>query len=120
MSVGTFILPQVSQGGETFKTNIENCLAVLARLGQSFAPHEQATPNMTVRLDAGYLFSGGILTEVAAQNTGTITAPTVNPRIDRVVTDAASGAVSVVTGEEAAPRQPRRFPPAKSPTARSI
>ena len=37
---------------------------------------------------------------VAAQSTGTITAPSANPRIDRVVVDRATGVASVITGAE--------------------
>jgi hypothetical protein len=87
---------------EAYKTALDDAVNVVKRFGQWFAPHEQSSPNMTVRLDAGFIFRNGTLTEVAAQNTSTITAPTVNPRIDRVVVDESTGAVSVITGSEAA------------------
>ena len=56
---------------------------------------------MTVRVDAGSILNGVTLTEVAAQNTSTITAPSTNPRIDRVVLNPSDGTVSVITGSEA-------------------
>jgi hypothetical protein len=70
----------------------------LARIAWAFAPHEQVTPNMTVRLDAGAVFDGTTLTEVAAQNSATLVAPVTNPRIDRVVVDRATGVVSDRSG----------------------
>lgn len=98
MSVGTFTQPSfTTMGGTEYKTAIDNSIAVLARLAAAFAPRELATPQMKVHIDAGALFIGNTLTEKAAQNTATITAPTTNPRIDRVVVDQSTGAASVVT-----------------------
>ena len=75
---------------------------VTSRIAWAFAPHEQSTPDMTVRLDAGSVFDGMTLTEVAAQSSATIAAPTSNPRIDRVVIDRTSGVCSLITGTESA------------------
>ncbi len=95
------VLPDfTSQTASVYKANIDAGFAVADRLAWAFAPHEQATPDMTVRLEAGALFDGTALTERAAQSTGTIAAPTTDPRIDRVVIDEASGVVSVITGAE--------------------
>lgn len=105
MTVPTFVQPDsTAQNGNTYKANIDAAIGVLARMGQMFAGHEQSTPDMTVRLDAGAIWdpTGLTITEVAAQSTGTITAPSSNPRIDRVVIDQSTGAVSVITGAEAA------------------
>ena len=105
MTVATWQIPNYTvDTGTEYKTNIDGAFAVAARVVDAFSPHEQSTPNMTVRLNAGFLWdvSGSVLTEVAAQSTGTITAPTTNPRIDRVVVDATTGTVSVITGSEAA------------------
>ena len=94
-----------SQTASVYKANIDAGFAVADRLAWAFAPHEQDVgspqPDMTVRLDPGALFDGTTLTEVSAQSTGTITAPTTNPRIDRVVIDESTGAVSVIAGTEA-------------------
>ncbi len=102
MSVGTFVQPAFgSQLGDDYKEAIDNSIAAMARIGAAFAPHEAGTPDMTVVVDAGALWVNGAPVEVAAQSSATITAPTTNPRIDRVVIDALTGAVSVVTGTEA-------------------
>jgi hypothetical protein len=101
MATATFNQPDfTSQGGTLYKTSIDNSVMAIARLASSFAAHEQTVPDMTVRVDAGFIWDGETLTNIAAQNTGTITAPVSNPRIDRVVVDNATGAVSVITGAE--------------------
>lgn len=105
MTVSTFIQPdRSSQSGTQYPANIDAAIAVLSKIGLSFAPHEQSTPDMTVKLDAGRIYdpSAQTVLEIAAQSTGTITAPTANPRIDRIVVDHSTGAVSVATGIEAA------------------
>ena len=103
MTVKTFVQPDyTSQSGTQYPTNIDAAMAVLAAVGAAFAPHQQAAPNMTVAVDAGRLTVGANVLSVAAQNTATIVAPTVNPRIDRIVIDGVTGVVSVVAGAEAA------------------
>jgi hypothetical protein len=74
---------------------------------------------MTVRLEGGFIYDpvASTLTEVAAQSTGTITAPSSNPRIDRVVIDSSSGAVAVITGSEAASPTPPAITANKLPVA---
>jgi hypothetical protein len=110
MTVGTFIQPNyATDTGAAYKSNIDNSLAVVGATAGQFAAHAQTSPNMTVRIDAGKILAGTTLTSVAAQSTGTITAPVTNPRIDRVVIDAVTGAASVITGT-----------PAGSPTAPAI
>lgn len=121
MTVAKFIQPDMTaQMGNTYKGNLDAAAAVFARSGAVFAPHEQSTPNMTVRLDAGYIFAGGVLTEVAAQNSATITAPSTNPRIDRIVVDLLTGAVSVVTGVQGASPSAPAIPAGKAPVARVL
>ncbi len=113
MTVAKYVAPNytdVAQTAAIYKGYIDGGMSVLHAVAGDFAPHAQDTPNMTIACDAGKIIKGdGTLTEQAAQNTGTITAPVTNPRIDRVVIDASTGAVSVITGAEAA-----------SPTAPSI
>lgn len=113
------VLPDfTNQTASVYKANIDAGFAVADRLAWAFAPHEQGTPDMTVRLAAGAIFDGATLTEVAAQSTGTITAPSTNPRIDRVAIDRSTGAVSVVTGtEDVSPTAPA-IPAGKVPVAR--
>lgn len=94
-----------TQDTSTYKANIDNGFEVFERgLGSHFQCHEQGTPNMTVRLEAGVVWTGpgSVATEVAAQDSGTITAPSSNPRIDRIVVTQTAGAIAVVSGAEAA------------------
>lgn len=106
-----------SQSGTAYKTNIDACVKVFMRIAAVFAAHEQSTPGMTVRVEAGYIWDGQTLTEVAAQNTATITAPVTNPRIDRIVVDCLTGAVSVVAGSESASPSAPALPAGKWPVA---
>lgn len=91
--------PLITDDVNTLLVKTTHAINAQARLGFAFAPSAQDTPNMTVRLEAGYIPPS---TEVAAQSTGTITAPSANPRIDLVAVDNATGAASVITGTEAA------------------
>lgn len=121
MTVGQFLQTNyTTQTGTSYPLAIDADWAVATRLVDNFAPHAQPTPNMTVALDAGHLFNGATLTEVATQSTGTITAPVSNPRIDRIVIDRVSGAVSVVTGTEAASPSPPAIPAGKAPVAQVL
>lgn len=102
------------------KPFVDRRLSVFERIAGAFAPHEQSAPNMTVRLDAGYVFSVPTLTEVAAQSSATMVAPTTNPRIDRIVVDAVTGAVSVVTGVQGASPVAPAIPANKVPVAQVL
>ena len=105
MSVATKTLPnENTQNATAYKAAIDATAAVFDRLAGAFAPHAQSTPNMTVRVDAGHLFDprARTLTEVAAQSTATIAAPSANPRKDIVYIDSRNGTVGVATGTEAA------------------
>jgi len=90
MSVQTFNPTDLSQSAANW--------AVAQRMVGPFAPHAQVVPNMTVAVDPGYLLSGTTLTEVNAQSTNAITPPASGFRIDRVVVDRTTGAVSVIAG----------------------
>lgn len=90
------------------------------RIASAFQPREQLSPNMTVAVDAGAVFDGTTLTEVAVQSTATITAPTTNPRIDRVVIDQATGVLSVVTGTPTSSPTPPAIPSGKVPVAQVL
>jgi hypothetical protein len=103
MGAGKYVAPDyTTQSGTVYPLGIDKTLAILRRLAAQFNPSAQDVPDMTVRVDAGTLYQGTTLTEVAAQNTVTITAPSVNPRIDRVVLDPANGVVTVIAGVESA------------------
>jgi hypothetical protein len=110
MTVSTFVQTDAAtQSVNEYNQNIDADISVFTRLADTFAPHEHAVPNMTVALDPGYVFSGGILTEVASQSTPTISPPVTNPRIDRIVIDIATGTASVVAGVESSSPIPPRF-----------
>lgn len=81
-------------GAETAETNINN--------SRQFYAHEAATPDLTVVLNAGTVQNGTTVTTVAEQTTAAFTAPSGNPRIDRIVIDEVTGVYSVVAGSEAA------------------
>ena len=105
-----------SQSLTSWKSNLDNSAAVFEQgAGDNFQPHEQETPNMTIRLEAGLIWDASTLTEVSAQNTGTIVAPSSDPRIDRVVIDTSTGAVSVITGTESATPSAPAFTSSKFP-----
>lgn len=119
MTVSTFVQPNYNtQQGTTYPLGLDAAIAAMARPAAGFAAHEQATPNMTVRVDAGALYIGQTLTEVAAQSTATITAPATNPRKDIVHIDLSTGAVGVATGAEAASPTDPAIPAGKWPVAR--
>ena len=121
MSIPNYTRPDftdAAQDGATYRVNLDAAAQLAERLGLAFLAQAQASPDMTVRVLAGALLVNGALTEVAAQNTGTIAAPVTNPRIDRVVIDAATGAVSVVTGAENASPSAPAIPAGKLPVAR--
>lgn len=83
----------------------------------SFAPHQANTPNMTVVISAGRLWNNDVVLS-AEQVTGTIAAPITNPRIDRVVVNASTGILSVVTGAESATPTPPAIPYGNFPIAK--
>ncbi len=109
-----------TQDSTTYKSAIDGNGSVLARLAAPFAPHAQATANMTVAVDAGAVFTGGALTIVAMQSTGTIAAPISHPRIDRVVIDAMTGSIATVTGTESATPVPPAIPAGFLPIAQVL
>ena len=107
MAVSTPIVPDFTADSATvYKTKIDDNANVDKRVSWAFAPHQQTVADMTVRLEAGQLFDGTDLVEVAAQTTVAVVAPTV-ARIDRVVIDSITGAVSIITGtDQASPPVP--------------
>lgn len=66
---------------------------------------------MSVLVEAGQFVVNGVMVSQPQQNSATITAPSVNPRIDRVVIDSALGTISIITGvENASPVAPALTP----------
>lgn len=121
MTVATYTPPNnTTQTATEYKAALDGGMAVHHRVAGAFAPHEAATPDMTVVVDAGAIMSGTTLTEKAQQATGTITAPVTNPRIDRIVIDSSTGVVSVIAGAEAASPVPPALTSGKLPIARVL
>ncbi len=69
--------------------------------GSMLLPHAQATPGLTLKVEMGVCYVGATRVIYAGGNSPTITAPTVNPRIDLLTIDSA-GVIALVTGVEGA------------------
>ena len=117
MTSATYTRPNyTSQLGAQWKANQDGAFRVHERQGTWFAPHEQdqgsPAPDLSVRVDAGYIFDGTTLTEVAAQTVSGFTIPSAGQhRIDRVVIDAITGVATRVAGT-AVTGSPSATPPA--------
>lgn len=91
-----------TQSGSTYKAAIDDGMAVLAEIGQDFAPHQSTVADLNVLIDAGKgIKADGTLVEQSQQSIA-FTAPTVNPRIDRIVIDMLTLVASRIAGTEAA------------------
>lgn len=116
MTVGTWQTQDFqTQSGTVYKTALDNNVIVGKRIVDAFAPHAKATPDMSVVVDAGYIFVNQTLTEKAQQTISSIPAPSANPRIDRIVIDYNSGDVSRLAGTEAASPVAPAIPEGKLP-----
>ena len=111
---------QTAADGTTYKTAIDNNTAVGKRFANAFAPHEHASLGMQIVIDAGFVFDGATLTEVAAQTISAIPAPVGNPRIDRIVIDPLTGTATRVQGTEAASPVPPAIGAEKMPCAQIL
>lgn len=117
--VAKFLQPNYtggSQSGSVYPGAIDASIAVLARFGDWFAPHEQdvgsPAPDLSIRLDSGYVCIGPSITEVAAQTVSGFTIPSAGQhRIDRVVVDFETGVASRIPGT-AVTGSPSAVPPA--------
>ena len=102
MTVATFTQPDMTtQLGTEYKSNIDGGFAVLAEMGQDAAPHQAATPNLTVLVDPLKIIKADGTLVSQNQQTIAFTAPTTNPRISRLVIDMLTGVASAVHGAEA-------------------
>ncbi len=101
----------------TIKNKIANDSLVGARVNGAYQCYANSPAGMTVKVSAGGILVAGALVENGIQTSGTITAPSVNPRIDRVVLDAVTGAASIIAGAEAASPVPPAIPNGKLPIA---
>lgn len=96
--------------------------ASTSQLSLAFYPSESSPPAMTVKLAAGsfVLRAGQNPITQPIQTTGLIVAPVGNPRIDRVVIDSLTGAVSVITGTPAGSPVAPDVPAGKFPVAQVL
>lgn len=96
-----------AQAASTYKNNLDNAATVHDRVSGGLQVAAQASPDMTIRYTAGSIQNLTTLTEIATGSSGTIVAPSANPRIDRIVVDNSTGAITVLTGtEDASPTAP--------------
>lgn len=114
---------QSGQTGSGYALAIDAAMQVFARVARAFAPHASesgspSAPDMTVTIDAGALLVGESLVSQNAQTSGTITAPSGNPRRDLIVIDEKTAALSIVTGTEAASPSDPDLPDGKIPVGR--
>jgi len=91
---------------------------VLGRIAAAFAPHESDPRSMAVVVDPGHFMVGSTLIETTTQLVSGFTAPTANPRIDRIVVNITSGLAQLVVGTEAADPSPPPLQPDQIPIAR--
>lgn len=116
MTVATFRQPNyTSDEGTAYPLGIDAAFSVLRRLAGGFAPHEQnvgsPAPDLTIAVDAGHIWTGFALTEIAQQSVSGFTIPVSGTRIDRVVLDPLTGVASRIAGT-AAVGSPSAVPPA--------
>ncbi len=79
---------------------IQAAIGTMAR--GMFAPEPTVPASMSVVIAAGYLPGAATVTLIPAQTTAAFAAPASNSRIDRIVINRTTGAVSVVAGAPAA------------------
>ena len=73
----------------------------------------QDTPGLTLYVNPGVAIVDGVIVKYAGGNTGTISAPAANPRIDLIAIDSA-GAISIVAGVEGASPSAPAYPSDKT------
>ena len=108
MTVSKFTQPDYgSQSGTSYPLGIDKAIAVLRRLAGAFAPREQdagsPSPDMTVIVDAGFVYDGTVFAEKTAQTVTGFTTPSAGQhRYDRVVIDNDTGDAIRIAGTAAA------------------
>ncbi|KKN18196.1 hypothetical protein LCGC14_0958320 [marine sediment metagenome] len=78
-----------------------NDLRTDVNVALSFVAAEQDTPDLTLMVSQGTVIINGITVKFAGGNSGSFTAPSVNPRVDLLSIDSA-GVLNITTGVEAA------------------
>lgn len=110
MNSSYIVTDMTSMDATTYKGAIDANFNVLQRIATMFAPYPSSAPDMTVHLMAGAVYNTATLTEVAAQVSSTIVAPSSAnaTRIDRIGVTKASGGLVYLGGtpSTAAPSAP--------------
>lgn len=104
----------------TYKTNIDAGFRVSDRIAWPFACYERFTPDMQVKVASGFIHYGLTVVEKSEQTSTVITAPSGNPRIDRVVIDHHTGVMAIVTGSESASPVPPALVAGQIPLAQIL
>lgn len=117
------LLENTVQDFTTYKAGIDGNSKVQENYAWGFTAHENTdsvgdpAPDMTVQLEPGTLHFPINAVQHIRQNTGTIVAPSVNPRIDLVVISRVTGDVEVITGAEDASPVPPQLTAGRIPIA---
>lgn len=98
----TPVTPSYAGNLTVYNSDIDQGIAANSILANQFQPHEAATPNMTVVIDAGRLPTSTGTLSVAQQSTAAFTAPVTNPRKDAISINRTTGAYQITAGTEAA------------------
>ncbi|MCW2763968.1 MAG: 21, gp21 [Marmoricola sp.] len=108
MTVAIFTQPAfTAQDAATYKSNIDDSLAVAGEIVKQFAPREMAVLGMGVTVEAGSLMDGTVIPATSLTGIG---APAANPRIDRVYFDMNTRLFVRLVGTEAAVPVPPAYP----------
>jgi len=94
-----------------YKDRLERATGAMSEVANNFSPHESDTPNMQVVIEGGKIFSGLAHTVKGRQTTAAFTAPTTNPRIDRIAIDMTTGDLVIREGVEAVSPVPLDYLP---------
>lgn len=94
--------------GDTATPAQYNNLREDAKIAANLLAHEQATPDMTLKIEAGIFYMGATRIVYAGGNTPSFTAPTTNPRID-IVAMRFDGDITILQGSEAASPVPPTY-----------
>ena len=92
-----------TQDATSYAVNIDRAIAVSKRFSDWFAPHQvyagSPNPDLAVEIDAGFIWNGTTLTEVAAQTVAGFTIPSAGQnRVDRIVLNSLTGVASRIAG----------------------
>jgi hypothetical protein len=109
-----------SDDSGTYKSKIDAAHKISDRVSWAFACYAKDTPDMQVLVGPGSIHYGLTVVEKTEQTSSTITAPSGNPRIDRVVVDHHTGVMAIVTGSESASPVPPALSAGQVPVAQIL